>query len=106
MADKQTLLSEHTEVRLDLHVYPLLAIQKAASALSPCCVTQIIQDDEDTVTLNLRARLDAPPIPDPHAVFMSLLNDLVLQDRIADQTKEIRLALIRAALFEALPPSN
>lgn len=98
-------LTSPAGIELDLNnrIYPLAVIQKAAVAISLRCATQIDQNIEDHITITLRNRLDAPPLADPVATFMGLLNDLALQERVADQTRDIRNALVRAALLEALP---
>lgn len=93
-------------VRIDTTIYPLLAVQKAAAALSSRYVVEIAKDDEIKLVLTLRPRLDGPQMPDPVAHFLALLNDFCLLDKVAEQTKDIRTALVRAAFHEALPPTK
>jgi len=90
------------EIRVDLRVHPLLAIQKTAAALAERCVIQITILEPDAAMVRFTDRADVLALPDSVASFMSLLHDITLQERIADQTKEIRAALIRAAFTEAL----
>jgi len=100
----RTKMMAHREVRLDLRVHPLLAIQKTAAALAERAVVYIETDGADAAIVRFADRADVTIAVDPVAEFMSLLHDVTLQDRIANQTKEIRHALLQAALFEALKP--
>jgi His-Xaa-Ser system protein HxsD len=95
-----------TEVRIDSTVYPLVAVQKAAAALSARCVVEIGKDDETKLVLRIRPRLDGPPMADPVAHFLALLSDFCLLDKVAEETKDIRTALVRAAFHEALRPTK
>jgi His-Xaa-Ser system protein HxsD len=95
-----------TEVRIDLRIYPLLAVQKTAALLSRRCALELLQDAEHTVVVKMRSRLDAPPLEDPRAEFCSLLSDVALQEKVTEQTRDVRLALLRAAFHEALLPSK
>jgi His-Xaa-Ser system protein HxsD len=100
----RTTSMSHREVHLDLRVHPLLAIQKTAAALAHCSVIQIALERPETALVSLTDRDDTTPGTDLVATFMSLLHDLTLQDQIADRTKDIRSALVRAAFAEALTP--
>jgi His-Xaa-Ser system protein HxsD len=91
------------EVRVDLRIYPLITAQKAAARLSSQFAIELAQDNESTLLVKLRARVGVPELADPVAEFLALLSDLALQDKVAEQTREIRVALVRAALHEALP---
>lgn len=99
-------IESNTEVRVDLRIYPLLVVQKTAAFMSRRCTVQLAQDTEHTVVLKLGSRPDAPPLADPCAEFSSLLSDAALQEKVAAQTKDVRLALLRAAFHEALLPTK
>jgi His-Xaa-Ser system protein HxsD len=92
-----------TILEIDLRIYPLLAVQKTCATLSPRCDTYITQGSDNQLTVTLRPRADSTP-DDLAATFNATLLDLTLQTEIAERTKDIRLALVRAAFAEALGP--
>ena len=94
------------EIRVDLRIYPLLAIQKAAAAFTDRYVVAIRQPGTTEAALDFTERPGSAPLPNLHATFHDRLLDLTLQERVAEQTKDIRLALVRAALSEALPAAK
>jgi len=94
-----------TVLEIDLRIYPLLAVQKTCAALSPRCDTQITRGSDNEITVTLRPRADHTP-DDLIASFNATLLDLTLQTEIAERTKDIRLALVRAAFAEALGASK
>lgn len=97
---------KHTEVRIDLRIYPLPVVRKTAALISRRCTLELIQEAEHTVLLKIGPREDAPSLDDARAAFLALLSDAALQEEVAAQTRDVRIALLRAAFHEALPHSK
>src|SRR5262245_51054858 len=90
------------EIRIDLRLHPLSAIQKAVAAFTGRYTAQISSLGEEYVAVTLTNRTEFEP-SDPTASFHDHLLQVTLQERISDQTRNIRFALVHAALSEALP---
>jgi len=93
------------QIRVDLRVYPLLVIQKTTAAFSDRYTATMTQAGNDALIIEFEVRAGSIPLPNLPVLFQDRLLDLSLQEQIAAQTKDIRLALVRAALAEALPES-
>ena len=70
-----------TEVTVDLSVYSLLTVQRAAAALSAQYITALARSDDSHVRVSLRPRFDASLQAEAVADFLALLIDLSLQDK-------------------------
>ena len=77
-----------TEVTIDLRVYSLLTVQRAAAALSVQYITALARSDDTHVCVSLRPRFDAPAESEGVADFLALLLDLSLEDQ-----REVRRSL-------------
>jgi hypothetical protein len=69
-----------TEVTLDLRVYSLLTVQRAAAALSAEYIAALARSDDTHVRVSLRPRFDADSQSEAVADLLALLTDLSLQD--------------------------
>ena len=90
-----------TEVTVDLRVYSLLTVERAAAALSAQYVTAFVLHDETHMRVTLRPRFDAVPESEVIADFLSLLTELVMLDRLAGPTQAARAAPEQAILHDA-----
>jgi hypothetical protein len=70
-----------TEVTIDLRVYSLLTVQRAAAALSVQYITALARSDDTHVCVSLRPRFDASLASEGVADFLALLLDLSLEDK-------------------------
>lgn len=95
------------EIEIDLRVYPIAAVHKVALALSDRCTAAISQPSEHRLVVTLTARDDRLVDELPH-IFLTTLTDQTVQEAVNLETHDIRVALVRAALLEALgpPPSK
>jgi len=95
------------EIEVDLRVYPVAAVHKVALALSDRCAAAVSQPSEHQLVVTLTAR-DGKTIEDLRHSFLIALTDQVVQEAINLETHDVRVALVRAALLEALgpPPGN
>jgi hypothetical protein len=75
-----------TEVTVDLRVYSLLTVQRAAAALSAQYITALGRLDDTHVRVSLRPRFDASPQSEGVADFLALLTDLSLHARVGRLT--------------------
>ena len=94
------------QVRVDLRVFPLVVIQKTAAGFSDRYTVTISQVSGEEIAVDFTVRAGSAPLPDLPIAFHDRLLDLALQEQITAQTKDIRLALVRAALAEALPQTK
>ena len=69
-----------TEVTVDLNIYSLRTVQRAAAALSGQYITALARSDDTHVRVSLRPRFDASLQSEAVADFLALLMDLSLQD--------------------------
>src|SRR6185312_9362566 len=90
-----------TEVTVDLRVYSLLTVERAAAALSAQYVTALARHDETHVRVSLRSRFDAIPESEILADFLALLTELAILDRLAGPTQAARAASEQAILHDA-----
>ena len=74
-----------TEVTVDLRVYSLLTVKRAAAALSAQYITTLVAHDATHVRVSLRPRFDAPPESEVIADFLASLTELALLDKLADR---------------------
>jgi hypothetical protein len=79
-----------TEVTVDLRVYSLLTVERAAAALSAQYVTALALHDETHVRVSLRPRFDALPEPEIIADFLAELTELAILDRLTAPTGDPR----------------
>jgi His-Xaa-Ser system protein HxsD len=91
---------------VDLRVFPLVVIQKTAAGFSDRYTVTISQVSGEEIAVDFTVRAGSAPLPDLPIAFHDRLLDLALQEQITAQTKDIRLALVRAALAEALPQTK
>ena len=90
---------------LDVDVYPLIAIQKAAYEFSARCNIRIETPDEAHATVTFESStLRREDLQYLSQLFANRLLHLGLQQRINEETRPIREALTKAALYEALKP--
>ena len=72
-----------TEVKVDLRVYSLLTVRRAAAAMSAQYWAAVTPLDDTHVLVTLRARFDELPTDEVISDFLALLIDLALQDNAA-----------------------
>lgn len=85
---------------IDLRVFSLPVVQRAAYAISGDADVEIKVADEHQVEVRL-SPLKPPPL-DLAATFRRLLSDFAVQAEINAETRIVRDALITAALAESL----
>ena len=69
-------------VTVDLRVYSLLTVERAAAGLSAQYITALAPHDETHVRVSLRPRFDAPPESEIIADFLASLTELAILDRL------------------------
>lgn len=93
--------SSKTTFNLDLSVYPLVAIQKAAYEFSNRASCLISRATENRVTVQVDLGSSVSDASQFAREFVNRVADLAIQSQIDCQTRLVREALVRAALSEA-----
>lgn len=86
-----------TEVTVDLRVYSLLTVERAAAALSAQYITALAPHDATHVRVSLRPRFDASPECEVIADFLATLTELAILDKLAPLKKAARAVHARPA---------
>ena len=73
-----------TEVTVDLRVYPLLTVERAAAALSAQYLVALAPHDATRVRVSLRPRFDDLPETEIVADFLAELTTLAILTRSAE----------------------
>ena len=79
-----------TEVTVDLRVYSLLTVERAAAALAAQYVTALAPHDDTHVRVSLRPRFDALPESEIIADFLAQLTELAILERLTSPTGDRR----------------
>ncbi len=101
MRAKNTDEVAEASIEVDVRIYPLLSLQKAAYEFSGRASIGFETKAETRILLTL-----AVPAGDARQVlesFKARVADLALQEKINEQTQTIRDALVSAAMWESLP---
>jgi len=92
--------SESVTVELKKALVPLPALQKAIHEFSHLAHINVLAEGVDKVLVRLETATDVRRIA---YTFEARAHDLALQHQINEQTRIVREALVKAALWESLP---
>jgi His-Xaa-Ser system protein HxsD len=85
----------------DTDIFPLLALQKTAYEFSNRAATSLVANGGTNWLVTLTAPSGNAPLLLEQ--FKARVTDLALQEKINEQTRTVRDALVTAAMWESLP---
>src|SRR5690349_3680493 len=87
-------------MEFDAEIYPLLSVQKAAYEFSSRALATIDQHASSKISVTLTS--PGSDVAQIAGAFKARVGDLALQEKINDQTRTVRDALVTAAMWQSL----